>query len=48
VYAAYLEDPLTWVLLAIAASLRAEPPEASDPASAAVDHSYTDAGVPTA
>jgi putative inorganic carbon (HCO3(-)) transporter len=45
VYAAYLEDPLTWVLLAIAASLRAEPAEGSDPASAAgsdgVDRSYT-------
>jgi putative inorganic carbon (HCO3(-)) transporter len=49
VYAAYLEDPLTWVLLAIAASLRAEPPEGSDPASAAgsdgLDRSYTGAGV---
>jgi O-antigen ligase len=49
VYAAYLEDPLTWVLLAIAASLRAEPLEGSDPADAAgssgLDRSYTGAGV---
>ena len=26
VYAAYLEDPLSWALLAVAASLRAHPP----------------------
>jgi O-antigen ligase len=45
VYAAYLEDPLTWVLLAIAASLRAEPPEGSDAADASLDRSYTGADV---
>ncbi len=48
VYAAYLEDPLTWVLLAIAASLRAEPSDGSDVSAAGsdgVDRSYTDAGV---
>jgi len=49
VYAAYLEDPLTWVLLAIAASLRTEPPEGSDAASATrssgLDRSYTGADV---
>ncbi len=49
VYAAYLEDPLTWVLLAIAASLRAEPPEGLDAASAIEssggDRSYTGADV---
>ena len=41
VYAAYLEDPLTWVLLAIAASLRAQPPEGSDPAGAAGSTAWT-------
>jgi putative inorganic carbon (hco3(-)) transporter len=30
VYAAYLEDPLSWVLLAIAAALRARPPAEDD------------------
>jgi O-antigen ligase len=30
VYAAYLEDPLSWVLLAIAAALRARPPVLED------------------
>jgi putative inorganic carbon (HCO3(-)) transporter len=49
VYAAYLEDPLTWVMLAIAASLRAAPPGGSDAASAGssrgTDRSYTGAGV---
>jgi hypothetical protein len=32
VYAAYLEDPLSWVLLAIAAGLRARPLAGDDPA----------------
>jgi putative inorganic carbon (hco3(-)) transporter len=38
VYAAYLEDPLSWVLLAIAAALRARPAaegDADKPADAA-------------
>jgi putative inorganic carbon (HCO3(-)) transporter len=35
VYAAYLEDPLSWVLLAIAAALRARPPADEEPAEAA-------------
>ncbi|HEX5781508.1 MAG TPA: hypothetical protein VFX80_06285, partial [Solirubrobacteraceae bacterium] len=31
VYAAYLEDPLSWVLLAMAAGLRARPLAGEDP-----------------
>jgi hypothetical protein len=34
VYAAYLEDPLAWVLLAVAASLRAAPREPAEGAAA--------------
>ena len=34
VYAAYLEDPLSWALLAIAASLRARPVGGAEPAAA--------------
>jgi hypothetical protein len=34
VYAAYLEDPLTWALLAIAAGLRARSSQPAEPAPA--------------